>query len=111
VPVKSRDRGESKRRKRKGITTLGSSGSLCWWSGSSGGGCVPGSLLALGLYLLGACSHSFPKVVKMSWWAWGSFGGLTTPSRNAGRCLAQVLNFLAYVASQRERGQGAMGTN
>jgi len=106
---------QSKRRnKRKSISTLGSSSSLCWLLWSSGGWCTPGGLgllveaCACGQDVLvvgtrskglapspfipfGCLSHSFPKVLKESVGMGGGegLGGLTfLPQR-------QVLNFLA----------------
>jgi len=42
------------------------------------------------------------KVLETSWWVWVHPGGLTIPLCRVDFSLAQVCNFLAYVASQRE---------
>jgi len=39
-----KDKDMKAREEIKDITTLGCSGTLCWWPGSSGGGCMPGPL-------------------------------------------------------------------
>ena len=56
-------------------------------------------------------SHSFTKVLKTGWWVWGRggcLGGLTIPLCGVDQTLtfslAPAFNFLAHVASQRERG-------
>jgi len=65
--VREREREKSKERnKRKDITTLESSGSLCQWSGSSGGGPAPPS---------GACLIASWKFSKTSQWACGGRAG------------------------------------
>jgi len=62
VPVKPERKA---REEIKDITALGSSCSLCWWWARAGG------LPVLLLHPSGTCSHSFPKVLKMSWWVCG----------------------------------------
>jgi len=58
---KESQRQRKRRNKKKDITTLGSSGGLCWWSGSSGRGHTPGGqgLLEVGAHSKGLAPSPF----------------------------------------------------